>query len=157
MSVLENHTFDELRVGQRARYSKTLSEEDVTLFAVVSGDVNPVHLDADYAAGTPFRQRIAHGAWTGALISAALALELPGPGTIYLGQTLNFHAPVRIGDSIAIELEVTALGEDKPVVTLDCRAVNQEGRVVASGEARVLAPTERVRCPAPELPPVRIG
>src|SRR5690625_7705909 len=105
MSVLENHTFDELRVGQRARYSKTLSEEDVTLFAVVSGDVNPVHLDADYAAGTPFRQRIAHGAWTGALISAALALELPGPGTIYLGQTLNFHAPVRIGDSIAIELE----------------------------------------------------
>ena len=88
VSHLENTTFDEMTIGQTASYTKTLTEDDITLFAAVSGDVNPVHLDADFAANTQFKQRIAPGMWTGAIISAALALELPGPGTIYLGQSL---------------------------------------------------------------------
>ena len=100
MSKLTNHTFDELEIGQTASYSKTCTEEDILLFAKVSGDVNPVHLDEEFASNTQFGKRIAHGMYTGALISAALALNLPGPGSIYLGQNLKFRAPVRIGDEL---------------------------------------------------------
>lgn len=157
MTVLENKTFDEIRIGQEARYSKTLTEDDITLFAAVSGDINPIHLDAEYAATTMFKERIAHGAWTSAVISAALALELPGPGTIYLGQTLQFRAPVKIGDTLTIELKVTAKRDDKPIITLACRAVNQQGKTVATGEAEVMAPTTKIRCNAPQLPPIAIG
>ncbi len=85
MSDLSNYTFDEISIGQTASYTKRIEEQDIQLFAAVSGDVNPVHLDAGFAAKSPFKERIAHGMLTGALISAALALELPGPGTIYLG------------------------------------------------------------------------
>ena len=99
MTTLRNFTFDEIQIGQTTTYSKTLSERDLVLFAEVSGDVNPVHLDAEFAAGSMFGERIAHGMWTGALISAALALQLPGPGTIYVGQTLSFRAPVKLGDT----------------------------------------------------------
>lgn len=157
MTILENKTFDEIHIGQQASYGKTLTEDDLALFAAVSGDVNPVHLDAEYAATTMFEGRIAHGMWTGALISAALALELPGPGTIYLGQTLQFRAPVRLGDTITVNLEVTAKKADKPYVTLACEAVNQHGKTVAKGVAEVIAPTQKIRCPAPQLPSIKVG
>jgi 3-hydroxybutyryl-CoA dehydratase len=157
VSHLENTTFDELTIGQTASYTKTLTEDDITLFAAVSGDVNPVHLDADFAANTQFKQRIAHGMWTGAIISAALALELPGPGTIYLGQSLSFRAPVFIGDTITVKLEVTDKRDDKKFVTLACVAVNQDGRTVVKGSAEVIAPTEKVSIPKPELPPISIS
>jgi acyl dehydratase len=103
---LENFTFDELTVGQTAEYSRTLGEDDIILFAAVSGDVNPVHLDEDFARTTMFRERIAHGMYTGGLISAALAMKLPGPGTIYLGQNLKFERPVKLGDTITVQLKV---------------------------------------------------
>ena len=90
MSLVENTPYDELQVGQKATFIRAVQERDVQLFAEVSGDRNPVHLDADYAAGTAFKERIAHGMLTGALVSAALACTLPGPGTIYLGQNLRF-------------------------------------------------------------------
>ena len=157
MSELTNYTFDEISIGQTASYTKQVEERDVQLFAAVSGDVNPVHLDAEFAATTPFKERIAHGMLTGAIISAAIALELPGPGTIYLGQSLRFRLPVKIGDSITIELEVTDKREDKGFVTLNCRAVNQEGKTVATGTAELIAPTEKLRSPRPTLPPVSIG
>lgn len=155
--MLENTTFDELRIGQRARYEKTLTERDVTLFAAVSGDVNPVHLDADFAAGTMFRERIGHGMWTGAIISAAIALKLPGPGSIYVGQSLSFRAPVKLGDTVTVELEVTAKREDKRFVTLECTVRNQHDKVVATGTAEVMAPAEKLRIPAPQLPEIRVG
>lgn len=157
MAVLENHTFEEISIGQQASYSKILTETDIALFAAVSGDVNPVHLDAEYAATTMFKERIAHGAWTGAVISAALALELPGPGTIYMGQTLQFRAPVKIGDTITVTLEVTAKHDAKPLVTLACSAANQAGKIVAKGVAEVMAPTQKIRCEAPQLPPITVG
>ncbi|MEE8057901.1 MAG: MaoC/PaaZ C-terminal domain-containing protein [Pseudomonadales bacterium] len=157
MSTIQNYTYDEITIGQTASYSKTLSEDDLVLFAVVSGDVNPVHLDAKFAATTQFKERIGHGAWTGAVISAALALELPGPGCIYLGQTLSFRKPVKVGDTITINLEVTEKRDDKKFVTLNCTAVNQHGKTVAEGTAEVMAPTEKLILPKPELPTITIG
>jgi 3-hydroxybutyryl-CoA dehydratase len=152
MSKLSNYTYDEIEIGQQASYSKTIGEQDIQMFAAVSGDVNPVHLDAEFAATTQFKQPIAHGMLTGALVSAALALELPGPGTIYLGQSLRFRLPVLIGDHITIELEVTEKRDDRKFVTLDCKALNQNGKVVASGIAEVMAPSEKLELEAPEIP-----
>ncbi len=103
MPQISNYTYDEITIGQTATYSKLIEERDVQLFAVVSGDVNPVHLDAAFAATTQFRECIAHGMLSGAVISAAIAMELPGPGTIYLGQSLRFTLPVRLGDTITVQ------------------------------------------------------
>ena len=152
MSQLTNFTYDELTLGQKASFSKHVTEQDVVLFAAVSGDVNPVHLDEEFAAGTMFGGRIAHGMLTGAVISAALAMELPGPGTIYLGQTLRFSRPVKIGDRITVHLEVTAKRDDKKIITLACEVTNQDGKVVASGEAQVMASREKLLIDRPELP-----
>ncbi len=157
MSTLQNITYDEITLGQTATYSRTLTEDQLTLFAAVSGDVNPVHLDADFAATTQFKERIGHGAWTSAAISAALALELPGPGTIYLNQSLSFRAPVKLGDTITVKLEVTDKADDKKFVTLTTKVVNQHGKTVAKGTAQVMAPTEKVSLAAPELPSIKIG
>jgi len=156
MPQLGNFTYDEIYIGQTAHYSKQIGEQEVKLFAAVSGDVNPLHLDADYAAGTAFGERIAHGMLTGALVSAALAMELPGPGTIYLGQSLTFRLPVRLGDTITVLLEVTAKQDRRRVVTLDCKACNQAGKVVASGTAEVMAPAQKLRMERPPVPQVVI-
>lgn len=157
MSTLENYTYDEISIGQSASYSKTLTEDDLVLFAAVSGDTNPVHLDAEFAATTRFKERIGHGAWTGAILSAAIALNLPGPGTIYRGQTLTFRAPVKVGDTVTIHLEVTDKRDDKKIVTMDCKAVNQNGKTVAKGVAEVVAPSEKLSLPEPALPDIKIG
>jgi acyl dehydratase len=156
MNQLTNYTFDEITIGQRAEYTKRVEERDIQLFAAVSGDVNPLHLDAEYAATTDFGERIAHGMLTGAFISAALALEMPGPGTVYLGQSLRFRRPVRIGDEITVRLEVAEKREDKGFVTLNCEAVNQQGKSVVTGTAEVMAPREKLRLPRPPLPVVTI-
>lgn len=156
MSKLSNFTYDEITIGQTATYSKLVQEQDIQLFAAASGDVNPVHLDEDFAAGTLFKGRIAHGMMTGAIISAALAMELPGPGTIYLSQSLRFRLPVRIGDTITIKLEVTAKQDKRQIVTLDCKAYNQGDKLVASGSAEVMAPSEKLVIERPALPCVLI-
>lgn len=157
MNELSNYTFDEIEIGQTAHYTSTVTETDIQLFAKVSGDVNPVHLDAEFAAGTQFGERIAHGMLTGAIVSAAIALKLPGPGTIYLGQSLRFRQPVKIGDEVTVELEVTEKREGRNYVTLNCTVVNQAGKKVATGIAEVMAPTEKMRMAAPQLPPITIG
>jgi len=157
VTILENFTYDEIEIGQTASYSKTVTEQDVQLFAAVSGDVNPVHLDEAFAKGSMFGKRIAHGMYTGALVSAALALHLPGPGCIYLGQSLSFRAPVFIGDTITVNLEITAKNDKKHYLTLSCVAVNQDGKKVATGEANVIAPPEKLSIEAPSLPPISVG
>ncbi len=156
MAQLSNFTYDEIHIGQTARYSKTINFRDIQLFAAASGDVNPVHLDADFAATTPFEERIAHGMLTGALFSAALAMELPGPGTIYLGQSLKFRLPVKIGDTISIVLEVTDKRDKRRLVSLDCKAFNQHDKLVASGVAEVMAPSEKLVIDRPALPQIEI-
>lgn len=157
MSTLKNTPASQISVGTKATYQKTCTEEDVLLFAKVSGDVNPVHLDESFAKETQFGQRIAHGMYTGALVSAALAIELPGPGTIYLGQEIKFRAPVFIGDTITVNLEVEAIREDKNIVTLACNCTNQHGKTVAIGTATVIAPAEAIEVNTPTLPNITLG
>ena len=130
----------ELQVGDTASMSKLVSDEDVRTFAEISGDKNPVHLDDDFAATTFFKRRIAHGALSGALISAVLGMLMPGPGTIYLSQTLNFKAPVYIGEEITARLEVTAYRADKRIATFKTQVFNQDEKLVLDGEAVVIAP-----------------
>lgn len=154
---LENLTYDELTPGRTASLKRILSKEDIELFARVSGDINPAHLDEKYAKGDLFHGIVGHGMWTGALISAALGTLLPGPGTIYLAQDIQFKNPVRPGDEITITLSVREKPpERKPQVLFDCRGTNQNGLTVAEGIATVLAPTEKIRRPAPELPEVEL-
>ena len=145
--MIENRTFDEISVGDAARLERTLNAEDILLFAAVSGDVNPAHVDAEYAEGTRFHGVVAHGMWGAAMLSALIGTQLPGPGTIYLSQSLSFIAPVRIGDTLTASVTVSAKNAEHHHLTLDCRITNQHGRDVITGTALVLAPQEKVRRP----------
>ncbi len=124
-----------VKVGDYAELTRTFSDEDVRAFAHISGDSNPIHLDDEYAAGTRFGRRLVHGMLTAGLISAVLGTQLPGPGSIYLSQTLKFRAPVFIGDTITARVTVKAVREDKPIVTFKTVCLNQEGKKVLEGEA----------------------
>ncbi|WP_111496010.1 MULTISPECIES: MaoC/PaaZ C-terminal domain-containing protein [Marinobacter] len=156
MEYLENIVYDEIQEGDSATYTRSLTEEELVLFAAVSGDVNPVHLDPIFAANSLFKERIAHGMWSGSLISAALATVLPGPGTIYLEQNLNFKRPVRLDDTLTVKLTVTSK-ERRNRLRIDCRVTNQRDEEVVVGEARVVAPTEKLALPKPQLPTITIG
>jgi 3-hydroxybutyryl-CoA dehydratase len=157
MNLLENYTLAELSVGLSKTYSKTLTYEDVVLFARCSGDVNPLHLDRDYAATTPFGEPIGHGMWTGALISAAIATRLPGPGSVYRSQSLSFKHPVKIGDTVTVTLTVSEIKERLKLLVLDCEAHNQDGKLVAKGVAEVIAPAEKQSLAAGHLPEILIN
>ena len=133
--------FEDLSVGQSAEYGKTVTEADILLFSAVSGDNNPVHLNAEYAENSMFKSRIAHGMLSAGFISAVLGTRLPGEGAIYLGQTLKFKAPVRIGDTVTATATVAALDPAKKRVTLTtvCKV---KDTVVIEGEAVVIAPSK---------------
>jgi len=154
-TLLANRTYDELRVGETASLQRTLSQQDIEVFAILSGDVNPAHLDEAYARGTPFHHVIAHGMWGGTLISTVLGTRLPGPGTIYLSQQLNFLKPVGLGDVITVSVTVMDKG-DKHRVRLACVCTNQEGQTVITGDAEVMAPSTKVIRPATDLPELHL-
>ena len=124
-------------VGTRAERIRIITDADIVHFAEVSGDRNPLHLNEEYAAHSLFGKRIAHGFLTGSLISALIGMDLPGAGSIYLGQTLKFLAPVYIGDTITASVEVISTREDKRLVTLRTDCTNQDGKLVLTGEAIV--------------------
>ena len=130
-------TFSELKIGQKASVQKTFTAADVTAFAGISLDVNPIHMSDKYAESTIFGKRIVHGILTSGLISAVLANKLPGPGTIYLGQELKFTAPVYLGDDITATVEIVEIREDKKIIELDTTCVNQDGKKVITGLATV--------------------
>ncbi len=155
--TIENTTYDELRIGQTARLTRTLLEQDIELFAILSGDVNPAHLDKAYAKDSAFGGIIGHGMWSGALISALLGTTLPGPGTIYLNQNLDFKKPVRPGEAITVSVTVREKREHKHVVIFDCTCTNALGETVVSGEAVVIAPTQKIRRERPELPDIQLN
>ena len=154
--LIENVTFDEITLGQSARLLRTLTLADIQAFAAVSGDTNPAHLDAKYANDTLFHGVIAHGMWGGALISALLGTQFPGPGTIYLDQVLHFTKPVRVGDTLTVTATVVSKDEAKKSVELDCQVLNQKGERVLHGTARVLAPTEKVRLAHINAPQIQL-
>ena len=154
MAFIENITFDELKSGDSASIQRTLTLDDIKLFAIMSGDVNPAHVDADYAKNDMFHQIIAQGMWGASLISAVLGTELPGPGTIYLAQTLKFIAPVVPGDTITAMVTVIDKNPEKHIVNLECTCINQNDKTVISGVATVIAPTVKVKRNRIELPKV---
>ena len=127
-----------LELGQTASLSKTILNEDVEQFARLVGDSNPVHIDDEFAKRTRFGRRIAHGMWAASLISAVLGTQLPGPGTIYLSQSLRFVDPVFIGDTVTAKVTVIKIREDKPIVTMETICSNQSGNTVLEGESIVL-------------------
>lgn len=131
------HFLEDLSVGQTASFGKTVTEADILMFAAVSGDTNPVHLNAEVAAGTMFKERIAHGMLSAGFVSAVLGTKLPGPGTIYLSQSLKFRAPVKIGDTVTATVEVTAIDTAKKRVTLATTCA-VGGKPVIEGEAVVM-------------------
>ena len=151
LEIIRNRTFDEIVVGDRASIQRTLTAADLQLFAAMSGDSAASASNAD-PAGV-----LAHGMWGAALISAVLGTRLPGPGTSYAGQTLRFHAPVRVGDTITIAVCVTYREEATRRLVLDCRCTNQDGATVISGEATVIAPAERIERSRATLPQVRVS
>lgn len=153
--LLENRCYDELTVGDSASLNRTLTQQDIELFAILSGDVNPAHLDEAYARETPFHKVIAHGMWGGTLISTVLGTSLPGPGTIYVKQSLAFVRPVGLGDVITVTVTVKDKLEKNRVI-LDCVCSNQAGKPVITGEAEVIAPDVKVRRPATKLPELEL-
>ena len=126
-----------MKVGDKASLSKVFTEEDVIQFSILSGDTNPIHLDESYAAANVFGERIVHGILVASLFSALMGVELPGEGSIYLGQDLSFKAPVLIGALVTASVEIVTIRQDKPIVTLRTMCVDNEGRVLVDGEAVV--------------------
>ncbi len=133
-------TIEDFSVGQSAQYERTLTEADVLAFAELTGDHNPVHVDAEAAAASSFGERIVHGMLTASLISAALATHLPGPGAIYVAQTLRFLRPVRLGDTVQVQVQVTAIDVPTRQLSLATTVRNARGKPVLDGEATALVP-----------------
>ena len=133
-------SIDQLKVGDQASFRKTISESDVYLYAGITGDLNPAHVDQVYAEGTMFKTRIAHGMLTAGLISTVMGTILPGPGSIYLKQDLAFLAPVRIGDTITAQVEVLELFPEKNRARFATTCQNQDGKTVLEGSATVMPP-----------------
>ena len=154
--LLTNRTFDEVAIGESASLVRVVRMDDIELFATVSGDANPAHLDAGFAASDPFGHVVAHGMWTAALVSAVLGTKLLGPGTIYLGQDLHFLKPVTPGDTITVTVTVRSKEASKRTVVLDTVCTNQRGETVLSGAATVKAPGQRMSWPRLRLPEVTL-
>ena len=135
----EGFSIEEMSLGQTASMSKTVTEADVVLFAGITGDFNPAHIDEEYAQNSMFKGRIAHGMLSAGFISATLAMKLPGPGTIYLGQSMKFKAPVRIGDTVKTTVTVTDINIDKKIVKLDT-VCSVAGKPVVTGDCTMMKP-----------------
>lgn len=152
---IENHTFDELEVGDTASVSHVLTQKDIQVFAVMSGDVNPAHVDEEYAKSDFFHGIIGHGMWSASLISTVLGTQLPGPGAIYLNQSLAFTRPVKVGDQVTATVTVKEKSTDgKHRVVFSCHCVNQQGKEVVTGDAVVIAPTEKIKRARVQLPEI---
>jgi phosphotransacetylase/acyl dehydratase len=160
MEQIENRTFDEIQPGDSASLVRTLTSKDIEVFAVMSGDINPTHVDEAVAKSDMFHRIVAHGMWSGALISTVLGTQLPGVGTVYIDQSLQFLRQVGLGDTITVTVKVTKKIVGTHRVILDCRVSNQRGEEVITGTAEVVAPTEKVsrpRVPLPEIDPRQKG
>jgi len=131
---MEFKTINDIEIGDKASFSKTISESDVYLFAGITGDMNPAHIDAEYIKNTPFKQRVAHGVLTTGLISAVIGMKLPGPGAIMLSTSARFTAPVFFGDTITAEVEVVEKDAARNRLKLNAVCTNQAGKTVVTGE-----------------------
>jgi phosphate acetyltransferase len=154
---IENRTFDEIQLGDQAQIVRTLKPNDIHLFAAVSGDVNPTHVDTEYARSSQFREVVGHSMWGSTLFSSILGTEFPGPGTVYISQSLNFWRPVSIGDTLHVTVTCKEKFSHNSHIIFECLATNQDGLKVIDGTAEVLAPTEKIKRPRISLPSVTIS
>jgi 3-hydroxybutyryl-CoA dehydratase len=157
MSHLKSKTYRELEIGDQGQFSKTVTERDIALFGETSGDVNPVHFDEAYASKTIFKGRIAHGMWSASLISTCIGTVMPGPGSIYLGQTLDFKLPARLGDTLTTVVTIDQKIDAKKLLIINCVVSNQNDEVVVSGEAKVMPPRKSAELIAPSLPKITVA
>lgn len=157
IEYIENRTYDEIAVGDKATLTRTLRQEDIQMFAIMSGDINPAHVDPAYAHSSMFREVIAHGMWGGALISTVLGTQFPGPGTIYVDQSLHFSRPVRLGDTLTVTVTCARKFDHNRHIILDCLCVNQDGQKVIVGTAEILAPNEKIKRAKAELPEMKLA
>lgn len=153
---IENKTYEEIAVGDSASISRVLTKGDIQIFAIMSGDVNPAHLDEEYASSDLFKKVIAHGMWGGALISTVLGTTLPGPGTIYLENNLQFKRPVTLGDEVTFTVKVAEKIDDKKIIIFNCICTNQVGKEVITGTAKVIAPSEKIKREIIKLPTLEL-
>jgi phosphate acetyltransferase len=157
LEVIENRVYAEIAVGDSAILVRTLRPDDIQMFAIMSGDFNPTHVDPEYARSSQFREVVAHGMWGGVMISNVLGTQFPGPGTVYVDQSLHFERQVRIGDTVTIKVTCRQKFDHNHHIVFDCEGTNQEGQVVIRGSAEVVAPTEKVRRPKMSLPDLRLS
>lgn len=155
-ACITNKIYEEINVGDSASLTRTLTKQAIQLFAVVTGDMNPAHVDENYAKTDVFRQIVGHGMWTGSMFSALLGMYLPGPGTIYLSQTLKFLRPVLLGEMITASVKVIKKDDARKHVTLQTLCVNEKGEHVLEGEAVVLAPPEKISWDVIPLPEIQV-
>ncbi|NCT41568.1 MAG: bifunctional enoyl-CoA hydratase/phosphate acetyltransferase [Alphaproteobacteria bacterium] len=153
---ITNKTYDEIKIGESATLTRTLTKRDIQLFATVTGDMNPAHLDEAYAKTDIFHQIVGHGMWTASMFSVLLGMQLPGPGTLYLGQTLKFLKPVHLGDIITASVKVIKKDDKHKHITFETLCANEDGEHVLEGEALVLAPSEKISWKALPLAEVQI-
>ncbi|WP_373085651.1 bifunctional enoyl-CoA hydratase/phosphate acetyltransferase [Sneathiella sp.] len=153
---LTNKTYDEIKIGDSATLTRKLTKQDIQLFATVTGDMNPAHLDESYAKTDIFHQIVGHGMWTASMFSVLLGMQLPGPGTLYLGQTLKFLKPVHLGSTITASVKVLKKDDEHKHITFETLCTNEDGEHVLEGEALVLAPSKTIRWDALPLPEVQI-
>ena len=154
---IQNRTYDEIKVGDHSQLVRTLRPDDIHLFAVMSGDVNPTHVDTEYARSSQFREVVGHSMWGSTLISTVLGTEFPGPGTVYVSQNLNFWRPITIGDTLTITVTCREKYDHNHHIVFDCLAVNQDGLKVIDGQAEVQAPTEKIKRARIHLPEITIS
>jgi phosphate acetyltransferase len=156
MDRIENLTFDEIKVGDTASLVRTLTYKDIEVFAIMSGDINPAHVDESFTKSDMFHKIVAHGMWGAALISTVIGTQLPGPGSIYTDQSLHFPRPVGLGDTITVTVRVAKKTEETHRILLECHVSNQRGEEVISGTAGVIAPTEKISRPRAVLPEIEL-
>jgi len=151
---ITNKTYDEIKIGDIAKLTRTLTMRDIKLFAIVTGDMNPAHLDEEYANTDVFHQIIGHGIWTASMFSVLLGMQLPGPGTLYLDQSLKFLKPVHLNDTITASVKVIKKDDEHKFITFETLCIDEEGNHLLEGEALILAPSEKVswkKLPLPEI------
>lgn len=154
--IIENRTFDEISVGDSAKLEKELTYRDIKLFAIMSGDVNPAHVDEEYARDSRFHEVIAHGMWGGSLISSVLGTDLPGPGAIYMSQSLKFLRPIGVGDHVTVTVTVREKHLENHRIVLDCLVTTDDGKKAIIGVAEVMAPTMKISRPRWAIPEIQV-
>lgn len=157
IETIENRTYAEIAVGDAATLVRTLRPEDIQMFAIISGDMNPTHVDPEYARSSQFREVVAHGMWGGMLFSNVLGTQFPGPGTIYVDQSLHFDHSVRVGDTLTVTVTCQRKFDHNHHIIFDCDCTNQDGERVIHGTAEVIAPTEKIRRPKVTLPEIKLS